>query len=162
MVNSEILWSKYIGFFRSSEPLIPMVWRHHQLENNRKYGGSLDLEALQQVPKQVSKFWAPLQEFPTFSRKVQFYCCGAQNFENLLGSLSQPIFWSKNRTQLEISVSKMGLMLPDLKNRSKSVNKNSVEKWNIMVLSMTTFFSSSLFLVNWHGSLWKQLFHVKS
>ena len=44
------------------------------------------------LPCKFSRFWAPLQGNRTFSRQVQFYCSGAQNFENLHGSLSQPIF----------------------------------------------------------------------
>ena len=87
-----LFYGFYVNFFGHFNSLISMIWGHHQLENSRKWGGRLNLKGRRQVPKQVSKFWAALQEFLTFSRQVRFYCSGAKNFENLHGSLSQPIF----------------------------------------------------------------------
>ena len=43
-------------------------------------------------PSQFSRIWAPLQQFLTFSRQVQFCCNDAQILENSLGSLSKHWF----------------------------------------------------------------------
>ena len=48
------------------------------------------------LPCKFSRFWAPLQGNRTFSRQVQFYCSGAQNHENWLGSLSMAFFHGKS------------------------------------------------------------------
>ena len=52
-------------------------------------------------------------------------------------------FWSKCRTQLEISVSKMGFMLPDLKNHSKSVKTFRLKNGKSWCLANEHFFCSS-------------------
>ena len=49
-------------------------------------------------------------------------------------------FWSKCRTQLEISVSKMGFMLPDLKNHSKSVKRFRLKNGKSWCLANEHFF----------------------
>ena len=49
-------------------------------------------------------------------------------------------FWSKWRTQLEISVSKMGFMLPDLKNHSKSVKTFRLKNGKSWCLANEHFF----------------------
>ena len=50
------------------------------------------------LPCKFSRFWAPLQGNRTFSRQVQFYCSGAQNHENWLGSLSMAFFHGKSES----------------------------------------------------------------
>ena len=107
------------------------------------------------LPSDFSRFWTPLQGNRTFSRQVQFYCSGAQNFENLLGSLSQPIepiaayFWSKNRTQLEMIED--GAYVARSQKSLKVGEKISVEKCKNMVLSKWAliFFFVLLCFVSW-------------
>ena len=50
------------------------------------------------LPCKFSRFWAPLQGNRTFSCQVQFYCSGAQNHENWLGSLSMAFFHGKSES----------------------------------------------------------------
>ena len=65
-------------------------------------------------------------------------------------------FWSKCRTQLEISVSKMGLMLPDLKNHSKSVKSFRLKNGKSWCLANEHFFfPSSAVLLQWRSKSWK-------
>ena len=89
-------------------------------------GGSLDPEALQQVRKQVSKFWPPLQEFSAVLLQWR------SQFWKLAWEPIAARFWSKKRTQLENAVSKIGFMSRDLKNHLKSVKTFRVkteESW---------------------------------
>ena len=58
----------------------------------------------------------------TWREKVRFPCSGAQNLENLLGSLSRPIL-ERNIERSSKFQYQMGLVLPDLKNHSKSVKR---------------------------------------
>ena len=67
------------------------------------------------LPCDFSRFWAPLQGNCTFSRQVQFYCSGAQNHENWLGSLSKQVFHGKSG-----SSSKFQYII--LKNRSGDIS----------------------------------------
>ena len=101
-----LVTSRIFGHFDS---LISMIWGHHWIENSRKWGGFWRSQGPAIGSQASFKILSGTAVNCTLRRKVQFYCSGAQNFENLHGSLSQPIFDRNDERSSKFQYRRWGL-----------------------------------------------------
>ena len=118
--QSFLVMSKIFGHFNS---LISMIWGHHWIENSRKWGGFCRSQGPAIGSQASFKILSGTAGIPHFFSSSAVLLQWRSNFWKLAWEPIAAYFWSKNRPQLENSVSKMGLMLTDLKNHSKSVKR---------------------------------------
>ena len=132
-----LLMSKIFGHFDS---LISMIWGHHWIENSRKWGGFCGSQGPAIGSQASFKILSGTAGIPHFFSSSAVLLQWRSKFWKLAWEPIAAYFWSKCRTQLEISVSKMGFMLPDLKNHSKSVKRFRLKNGKSWCLANEHFF----------------------
>ena len=110
------------------------------------------------LPCKFSRFWAPLQGNRTFSRQVQFYCSGAQNFETCLGTYRRPFRLSLPPHFRLFST----WWWPQIIDMSELKWPNIFDMTNIFWPKKKSFLWNHDFRENWLGSLSMAFFHGKS